>query len=348
MLKSVFLNLLERYFRHRWLNLLPLLILSMAMVVYLVFMKVDYVAEGSLYVGNQSLLVSLNNVSDTSSNSYFMTASQATSSEIGELMRTDAFVRAIIRQTNLEEKMSEGQTTIDEVFIDVRKAIGLTATGRNQVQITATTSDPVLAFQLVNSLIENYIQWKMNSKKTESQAAVDFFSELITKYKAEVDQSRADLKAYISTHPEPIRGSRPYLEQFEIDRLNGQITATQSRYTSALDKEENAKLSLQQIESDARQTYMVIDAPTVPLKPEISLKKLGLSAAAFLAIGAILSVALVVANMLLDTTVHFSQDVNLHLDLPVLATIPEFSSKPTHRLQKKKRAAWALRQGRGE
>ncbi len=324
MYKSLSLHLLESYFRHRWLNLLPILILAIASVVYLFVSKADYVAQGSLYVNSQSLLASLTDLNNNN-NSLWVTPAQATSGEISELVKTDSFVRAMIKQTNLEATMAEGPAAVDEVFTNVRKEIDVTTSGNNQIQVSVSDSDPVLAYQLANSLIENYIQWKMNSKKTESQAAVDFFDKLITEYQVSLDQTRAELKAYIGAHPEPVRGSRPYLEQFEIDRLNGQIKAAQDRYGAALDKEENAKLSLQQIESDTRQTYILIDAPEVPIKPSLSLKKVGLSLAAFYVVGIFLSIALIVAGHLIDQTVRFTEDVTAQLGLPVLAMIPEMA-----------------------
>ncbi len=328
MVKAVLLHLLERYFHHRWLYLVPILVTIIAAGVYVATLEVDYTVQGVIYVNNQSLLASLTDLKDSNS-SYWVTPAQATANELGELMKTDSFSRAIIQHTDLEKKMSEGPGVMSDVFTYIRKQVWATTLGDNQVQISAADPNPVIAQQLVSSLIENYIQWKMNSKKAESQAALDFFSSLITQYKANLDSSRNDLEKYVSEHPEPIRGSRPYLEQFEIDRLNGPIKIAEDRYTSALDKEENAKLSLQQIESDTRQTYILIDAPAFPAKPDTSLKRVGISMGIFLAVGIILTIALIVVSYLLDRTVHFSLDVSTQLNLPVLAMIPDTAPQKT-------------------
>ena len=293
-------------------------------------MKADYSARGVLYVNSQSLLASLTSQKD--SNSYWVTPAQATASEINELMKTDAFVRAIIKQTKLESEMTAGPIVVNEAFVNVRKQIAVMALGENQTSISASDQDPIVAYQLVNSLIDNYIQWKMNSKKTESQSALDFFSNLITTYKVDLENSRTALIAYISEHPEPIRGDRPFLEQFEIDRLNGQISIAEDRLKSALDKEENSKLSLQQIESDTRQTYVVMDAPDIPVTTSTSLKKTAISLAVFLFVGLFLSAVLVVGGYLLDRTVRFSLDVSTQLNLPVLAVIPNSKPIEPHRL----------------
>ena len=66
MLRLVILRILESYFRHRWLYLLPI-VLSVALAAYFVVNeKQSYYAQGVLYVQNESYLASLTNVTDNS------------------------------------------------------------------------------------------------------------------------------------------------------------------------------------------------------------------------------------------------------------------------------------------
>jgi uncharacterized protein involved in exopolysaccharide biosynthesis len=321
------LRLLETYHRHRSLYLVPILVMALAAAVFLATLKVDFQSQGVLFVNSQSLLSSLNSLRDNTN--MWITPAQVTANEINQLVRTDSFIRAVIQRTDIEKEMSQGQEAVNEIFVAVRKGISVYTLGDNQTLIQARSETPAAAYQLVNSIIDNYIQWKINSKQSESQAAVDFFSGLITQYRSELDGASNALKDYITAHPEPVRGSRPYLEQFEIDRLNGEVKAAQDRYTGALDKEENARLALKQVESDSRQTYNVIDAPEIPLKSTTSLRKLALDLAIFMAAGVFLSTVLVVASSLLDRTVRFPMDVTSQLGLPVLAVIPNVNLKGT-------------------
>ncbi len=322
MYRTITLRILESYFRHRWLNLLPFFIMIAASGVYLAITKSNYVSQGMLYVNTPSLVKALD-INTNSGTNIWSSPAQQTTDEINELMKTDAFVRAIIQKTDLEQEMTMGPVAVNELFISVRTKVKVVSLGSNQTEISANDEDPRVAYQLVNSLIDNYIQWKINSQKTDSQATLDFYTNLIAQYNTELDTAREDLKAYISAHPEPIQGGRPYLEQFEIDRLNNQVSLTQDRYTSALDNEESAKLALSQIESNARQTYITMDAPEIAVKPTLSLKALALNLGVFLALGVILSIGLVVGGMLMDKTLRFSVDVSQQLGLPVLAMIPD-------------------------
>jgi|WetSurMetagenome_2_1015567.scaffolds.fasta_scaffold15225_5 capsular polysaccharide biosynthesis protein len=319
------LRLIETYFRHRWLYLIPIVVMAVAAGIYLTFLKMDYQSQGVLYVNDKSLLASLSAINVNNSNMW-LTPAQATANEINQLVRTDAFIRAIIHSTDLEKNMSEGPTAVNQVFSDIRARISVTTLGDNQTLISVTTSSSDLSYQLVNSLIENYIQWKINSQKTESLAAVKFFSDLIDQYKASLETNRSALKTYMDAHPAPVRGERPFSEQFEIDRLNSEIKIAQDRYTGALDKEENAKLAVQQVETDSRQTYTLVDAPKIALRSTTSTKSIAISLAIFVGSGLLLTIILVVGSSLLDRTVRFPLDVTYHLGLSVLAVIP--TSRP--------------------
>lgn len=109
----------------------------------------------------------------------------------------------------------------------------------------------------------------------------------------------------------------------EISRLQGEIDLAASRYATALDKEEETRLAMAQIESDARQTYFLIDAPTIPDTPDTSLRKLALSGGIFTVVGVFLSAGLIVGVALIDRSFRFPIDVINRLDLPVLTMVPE-------------------------
>jgi uncharacterized protein involved in exopolysaccharide biosynthesis len=325
MYRQITLRLLETFYRHRWLYITPLIVMVIATGVYFTVMKRDYLSQGTLLVNGQSLLASLSSLTNSNSN-VWVTPAQSTASEINELIRTDAFIRAIVQQTDLEDEMTKSPKEVNQLFVDLRTNFSITTIGDNQTLIAAANDDPKIAYQLVDSLINNYIQWKIKSKKTESQTALTFFSNLIDQYNKDVQTASTNLRTYLLQHPEPTRGERPYVEQFEIDNLTEEVKLAQTRYNNALDKEENAKLSLEQVETDAAQTYVIVDAPEIPTQPETSLTKVGLNLSVFIVAGLLLSIGLLFVSYLLDKTIRFPLDVGVYLgDLPVLAVIPDTS-----------------------
>lgn len=160
MVRLTLLRILESYFRHRWLYLLPI-VLMWGVAAVAVTRDPLYLASGIMYVKQESFLSSLISVRDTTFS--WDTAADQASREISELLQTDAFVRAVIKQTDLEASMDEGDEAVEQTMDDVRESVWSNAPGDMQVKVAATHKDPEIAYQLVNAVIENYTHWKINS-----------------------------------------------------------------------------------------------------------------------------------------------------------------------------------------
>jgi hypothetical protein len=176
---------------------------------------------------------------------------------------------------------------------------------------------------LVNAVVDNYVQWQINEDLTESTVAQEFFQDLTDDYRADLNQVRQELDEYLITHPEPERGERPQLEQIQIARLEGNVRLAETRFSTAVENDEVARLAMTQSESSAQQSYFLIDAPQVPLGPEVSLKDLVVNVAIFVIVGTILSGVGIAGGALLDRSLRVPLDVHHGLDLPVLASLPD-------------------------
>ena len=327
MVRLVILRILESYFRHRWLYLLPIVLMSILGAIFVLVTKPTYTAKGVLYVETQSYLASLTAVRD-SNVSWWTTPSQAVNQEISELLQTDAFVRAIIQRTSLEENMVKGPSVVEAIINETRANVWAVSLGNNQLQVNAVHEDPEVAYQIVTAVIEGYLQWRVNADLAESGVAQAFFTDLIETYSADLTAAREAMRIYLEAHPVPLRGDRPGNEVLEISRLQAEIDLAASRYATALNKEEETRLAMVQIESDARQTYFLIDAPTIPEKPDTSLRKLALSGGIFTIIGVFLSGGLIVGAAIIDRSFRFPVDVWHRLDLTVLTMVPETTIQP--------------------
>lgn len=320
MVRIVLLRLLESYFRHPVLYLLPMLIALLAGGLSVATATPEYSASGRMYVEKESLLASL--TSSGNSGSWWVSGAQATTNEIYELMATRAFVRSAIQKTKLEQYMDDGPAAFYETVDYFRRSISIQAVGEKLVEISATSDDPELAYQLVVATMDAYVQWKINTDYQESIAARTFFDGLIEPYQQEVEAARADLLDFLDEYPEPVRGERPPEEQLELSRLEAALSRAEERLSSALENQENANLSLAESESVTRQTYLVIDQPEMPEEPETSLRGMVMDVAIFVVIGAILSVIGICAAALIDRTLRFPIDIRHGLSLPVLAMVP--------------------------
>ncbi len=314
-------RVLESYFRHRWLNLVPLFLMVVGAVVWLAVSKPEYTSRGVVYVQGGTLLASL--TADSNSPTGWSTAAKATSDDLNSLLQSDSFVRAVISQSNLEPEMSKGPRVADQTVKKVREAVWTETLGHNMVLIGAVYTSPTIAQQLSNGVIQNYLQWRLNTGNNEGVTAQTYFEKLIPQYQADVQTARQDLQAYLTQHPDPVRGERPTEEQFQIDRLQAAVQAATQRLTDTVSKAEKAKLAGDRSSIDVQQTFSIIDAPQAPAEPSTSRRKLALSAAVFVLAGLLLSAVTVIGEALFDTTLRFPADVQQKLGLPVLGSLPE-------------------------
>jgi uncharacterized protein involved in exopolysaccharide biosynthesis len=320
MVRIVILRLLESYFRHRWLYLVPIVIALGAGGVYVASMPPSYGASGQLYVSQQNLLADL--TSSNTGGSWWVSASQATVTEINELIGTQAFIRSVIKKTDLEKQMADGPAAVYETITYARHILNVQSVGDKLVEISATGEDPNVVYQIVGATMDAYVQWKINSGYQESTAASAFFENLMKPYQDEVDQTRSDLITFLTDHPQPVRGDRPPEEQMELDRLQTLVTKAEDRLNSARDNGESARLSQAKSESVTKQTYMVIDQPEVPQDAQISTKTIATNMVLFLVVGIFLSITGIAGGALLDRSLRFPIDVRHGLSLPVLAMVP--------------------------
>jgi capsular polysaccharide biosynthesis protein len=320
MFRLITYRLLESYFRHRWLYLLPIVMMSVLAILSFFMAKPKYIARGAIFIQKQPLLAQLTSVKGTDFT--WQTPAAVTAGELKELYQTDSFMRAVIKDTDLEANMSGGTIAVNKTINDARKAIWVSPIGDNQILIGAAYEQPEITLQLVNGIIGTFLQWKINGDRADSQVAHTFFASLISQYQADVNTARQTLYNYLNAHPAPLKGERPPVEQLEISRLQADLDMVQTRYASAIDKDENAQLAAAQAQDNVVQSFVVIDSPTLPEKPNVSLKQVLLQKAIFIAVGIFISLIAIAGGALLDRSFRFPIDVTHGINLPVLAIVP--------------------------
>ena len=325
MLRLVLFRVLESYFRHRFLFLLPVALMIVFAGVKFVSAKSTYISRGALYVQKQSLLGSLTNV--TQDGFSWSSASELTVGEVKELLQTDSFVRAVIQMTDLEKDLNDKPGDAETLYDRVRTVVWVQTLGDSLIMIGAADEDPKIAHQLAQGTIENYLQWKINSDRQGSSSAQAFFAQLIVDYSTQLDAATNELKKYLESHPDPVRGDRPSLEKLEIERLQAVINQTKTTLDEVTKKEQDSRLNMAKAESDTRQKYFVLDSPNLPGQAENSKTAALISSMIFVVVGFVLVVVLTIGAALLDRTVRFPVDVRHQLHLPVLAAVPDLTPK---------------------
>lgn len=335
MSRIVILRLIDTYFRHRWLYLIPIVLMIIAAGIYIYDQQSLYMTSGVIFTERTSLLSSLTAVDQEGFS--WKTPAQDTASEIYDLTRTDAFIRAVIAETDLEAEMSRGGSAAEDLISEVRPTIFAWVVGNNQVQVSVIHHDPRIAYQLAQSTINTFILWNINLDRTDTATAEVFFQDLTRGYEADVLTAQEALRTYLETHPRPEVGDRPDSETFEIENLQANVNFAAARLARASEKAEDARLANVQIESNVRQKYMVVDAPDIVGEPATSKRKMAKAAAMFLAAGTLLSAIAVVGATVFDQTFRLPVEVPQILSLPVLAIVSDVSAPSAKRYWKRKR-----------
>ena len=92
MLRLISLRMMESYFRHRWLYLLPMVIMAIAAGLFFANSKPEYISRGVLFVKEVFLP---NSTSVRGTNFTWQTPASLTVGEINELLQTDLFIRGL-------------------------------------------------------------------------------------------------------------------------------------------------------------------------------------------------------------------------------------------------------------
>lgn len=330
MIRLVLLRILEGYFRHRWLYLLPTVVMIAVGGASFMNRTDEYIASSTFYVQKGSFLSSLTSIREAGFS--WVTPAQTAVNELRQLEGTTAFVRAVVMQTSLEENMVNGPAVINETINAARDDIWFSVMGDNLLMVAAINEDPVVARELVEATINSYIQWQINADREESVSTQLFFAELIQVYQEDLDLARDELRDYLANNPEPVRGSRPELEVMEIAQLATAVSLAENRLLSAIENEESARLGMIQAEGDARQQYFVIDAAKTPTQPASSKSEAMTQSIIFVVVGIVMTIIGFVGAAMIDRSFRFAIDVHHILDLPVIAQVPA----PAKQKKKKK------------
>jgi uncharacterized protein involved in exopolysaccharide biosynthesis len=320
--RSLLMRMLENFFRRWYLYLVPVLLLALVGAFSVAGAKKQFQSVGTFNVESSTVLSTLSGSTGDPSLGYD-TPATATSKRIGSLLQTDQFVKDIASKAKLDTALTAGQITVSEI----RSSIGAAPNGANLVNLTATNIDPAVAQALAGATIAAYVQSIIDSQASQSNAAIAFFTDLVTTYQTDLATARRSLSDYLTAHPAPVVGARSDEEQAELARINGDVTQAQTRYDDALTKKQGAELTTEQTKADVGERLRIVDAPVLPSVPLGGMKKTITSMATFVILGIMLAAGAVVVGTLLDHSVRTSSDVS-RLGLRLLTVVPDTGGKP--------------------
>ena len=315
---------LGTFFRGRRLYLPVLALLLVATVLGTYYLaRTQYEATARIWVDKPAL----DNVLDPNAPAgYVVSPGQQQADKINQLLQTDSFVAAILKNTSASGRLAS-EPDRGRVIKDVRGKIAVATLGSNTVKITYAGSDPVFCQQVVQSVIDQFRARDLTARVEQSAIEREFYQKQVQIYQNQVDAATKRADDFQRAHPYPDPSSPQYLElqglQRELESARALLNATRTKIDQA-----NAANSLS--DNSRQYEFQVLDAPTVPSRPAATATRM----AEYFALGLVASIGLILCAVAFatwqDTTIRNGDDLQRLTGVPLLDEVPHLPSSQVH------------------
>jgi len=341
----LFRKLLEAFFRHKLLVLLPpVLIPGIVSPIAVVAMPPVYETTVSVWIDHPPLL----NYNDGSST--WVSGVQSQSGRLSELLRTRAFISDVASRTSLAPLVGSaaGQARLADLIardVSINGTSGAATTSVTDhllvIRIQANTAQ--LSYELCKAIVDAYQEKTAADQTDQASVAVDFYQSQLQTAQQQLAKSTQDLRRYaISVQANNPDAAQPADAQggFAAAMLDPKLGALQSNVQAGQLDVKNAQANLNQAQQSAMMSaqgqqygFQVLDAPQLPTAATTQIKKIVIYPIAAAVVGLGLAAMLLVLLVASDRSVR--SEVDLASGLRVLGTVPSLQLK---RIPKKLRS----------
>ena len=248
-------KLSEIFFGQLWLLVIPVLTVPLVVAI-LLRPEPTYQSYATVWVGR-----TVTGASTTfgQSNPYLSPA-QNQAQTITDLLSTKSFRLEVATTAGL---VSDGETSAGIPLFDVWAG----TSGANLVVITAQSSNPTAAAQIVSAVLSSYSERVKEGATRQATSTAGYYEQQLPVAEAELAAREAKVQEYLQAHPEAgIVGSA---ESFDLD-YRTLVNNVQTQQTLVEDIQKNiqaTQLALASIDEDQGSSFQVQDPPTVPSVP---------------------------------------------------------------------------------
>jgi tyrosine-protein kinase Etk/Wzc len=184
--------------RRRRIFLILFLTIFIGVALYTFLMKPIYGANSTLYVKDDK-----GSKGGILGELAMLNSSNPLDAEI-EILKSRTNAEEVVKRLALDQKVSQksGQPNNFNATVDgLRKTIKVSELGKktNIINVSYTHTDPVLARDIVNTLVQVYLDQSLSSKTEEASRTVTFIEEQLKGTRSELEQSEKNLQSYKST-----------------------------------------------------------------------------------------------------------------------------------------------------
>lgn len=263
---------LETFFRHKWLFVVPFLVVLAVAIAGGVYSSWQYESRAALWIDpnvvlDQSATTLTAPLTDSNAN-------QGEFARLDALLQTDDFIGAIVQ--NVPKLNAEANTPEkrQSTIATVRKNLNVWPWQQNLLQFRYRGRDAAVAQQVVSNTISLFLAQRLADKVGQADKAITFLQAQQTGYQQQLATASTALSAFETAHPPDTRATMSDLDSLEFQRLKTdyQTILDHLRYLGGeLDK---AQFTKDKFQAQHTSTYVVKDAPLLPTSPDLSLQKL--------------------------------------------------------------------------
>jgi hypothetical protein len=257
------------------------------------------------------------------------TAAVAASTDLNETLASEGFLDEVITEAGVGTMIEQGVLTRKEV----RDSVYAAPVGDDWMTINAVTPNPELSLTLAKGTWGAYTRWLGGIITKQNETTANQLRAELARFDADRQVAKrelVDLQQRIGTVVLNDLTQYEPADATQLQAANAKVLRAEAAYDEK-EKELNNTIAAERdriaAEVDAR--YRLIDEPQAPTAPEPHRQKDALTLIMFTALGGLVCLAALVAGTLLDRSVRYTEEVESHLRVPVLGSVPDSRAAAT-------------------
>ncbi len=312
-------RVLEQFFGHKLLVVLPVLVIPLAALVVALQSPPIYQATANIWVERAPYVTSQSNFDQYSQ------PADVQVKRLNELLQTRTFVNAVVTRSPLPRAAGASE-------VDLAASVGsmeAIAGGSHLMVLRASSSVAVVAFAAVSGLIDAYKAQAATETIAQAQLAQTFYADRLQAAQAQLAKSTGELQGYIAEHP--VAAPRPGVAAAAPDLALAQLSRRVDLDGADVERI-RATLEQSQLDGAAAQAgqeigFQVVDEPLVPTDARRELRKTLFLPALGLVVGIALSGAVLTLLVAADRAIRFPSDLGGRGQ--VIGFVPAYTAKRT-------------------
>ena len=297
-------KLLEAFFRHKKLLLLPPIVIPLIVgPIALSMAPVYYESGATIWVDRATYL------NYTEGGDPWSTPAQNQNNRMQELLRTRAFVLDVARRTPLASLTStaDGERKINETF---GRGLFTSASGRNLLLVRTRGETPELALGLARGLVETFQERSSQERVEQASLAIAFYEGRLQEATQRLSLANENIRRYVASNPrltDPLRsttaaGVSAAVVDPRLMEVRHQVEMDQAEVDSARRALDEARLASTAAVEGQAVGFRVVDAPRLPTELTRERRRMLLFPVAGLLVGFGISAGLLILLVATDRT----------------------------------------------